>query len=166
MLPRVSAALTKFVAPIASSRKQEKIQQDDAEQRRSFQRYNPKKDSSSNPGKDQGSSEHPQGQAQPAPNESSHSTSPGGEPHHLRLVEGGGLPPPLAPRRARKPDGEAGDRPGLSVAHSFLELLNRFTERKSSLFRWFGQQSYQAAERKQKKAARFRKGIMLDEKIE
>lgn len=131
MLPKVSAALSKFVPPIAASSRQTAVGDEEEEKRRSFQRF-----------KDQEKKHEPEPEPPPKP-----------DLPPLRLVEEHEQPP-------------SPETPGLSVAQHFLHLLSRFNERRGILFRWFGQQSYLAAEHQQKKSVRLRKGIMLDEKID
>jgi len=52
------------------------------------------------------------------------------------------------------------------VAQHFIELISSFRARRMILFRWFGQQAYNAADRQQKRSMGLRKGIMLDEHVD
>lgn len=54
----------------------------------------------------------------------------------------------------------------ISVTTAFLQIFDLLNLRKASLFRWLGTQAYQGTLKKQKKSLRFRKGTILDQKIE
>lgn len=54
----------------------------------------------------------------------------------------------------------------LSVAHSFLQLLGVFRKQQGTLLRWLGAKAYYTSISYQKSSSKFRKGAMLDEKVE
>ncbi len=129
MLPRVSAALTQFIAPIASSQGQTQVR---PRKEDSFRRFSP------------------QPEKKPEKREE--------EPAQAEI------PSNVVPLRADQLI-EPGTGP-LSVAHSFIQLLAKFQKQRSTLLRWLGARTYQTVGQTQRKTARFRKGAMLDTRVE
>ncbi|MGZ3686787.1 MAG: hypothetical protein ACXVBW_00715 [Bdellovibrionota bacterium] len=76
-------------------------------------------------------------------------------PPQLRLVK---------PEPAQEP--VSADGAPTSVAHSFIQMLNRFQEQRHALLKWIGARTYDRALKDQNPAGRFRKGSMLDGKVE
>lgn len=132
MLPRVTAALTQFIKPIAGARAQTGVRDREKDH-------------------------------EPPPQPESKAKDEKREPH-LKLV-----PPPeeqvdLAPPSQ---DPRVVAAPGSpSVATAFLELFNRIQLKRVSLVRWLGKQAYDRAIRRQKREGTFRKGTMIDRRID
>lgn len=53
-----------------------------------------------------------------------------------------------------------------SLANTFLQIFNLFQIKNSILLHWLGVEAYGRSTQSQKKGAKFKKGTMLDEKIE
>ncbi|MCM2276957.1 MAG: hypothetical protein NDJ89_02645 [Oligoflexia bacterium] len=139
MFSRVSAALSQFIKPIASSTQKPVVHSTPAElqQRREpgqFKKFN----------QDGGRQE----QRQEAPS--------------AKVI-----PFPAPSKTASpQPPGAAISESGLSVTHSFIQLFSSLQSGRTALLRWIGARSYQSATATQRKIGKYRKGAMLDKKVE
>jgi hypothetical protein len=136
VIPRVSAALAQFIAPIATSGKQSVPTQ------QGFQRF----------GGDAKQSKQ-QTPTPPPP-------SPQSEPEIARVI-----PFPQQPSTSAGAAPGKGAIP-VGISQTLLQLMNLLHGQRTTLLRWLGQGMYQAAARQQKKNGRIRKGTVLDEKAE
>ena len=73
---------------------------------------------------------------------------------------------PVAVTAAPTPPATPSAGIGTSGAQSFLQLLDVFQHGRGMFMRFFGTRSYQQSVKGQKKAGKFKKGTMLDERIE
>jgi hypothetical protein len=143
VIPRVSAALALFIAPIATSGKQNLPTKQD------FERFVPqkKKDSSGH-------------DSEPSPGHSKEEKPP--ESALAPVI-------PLRPKSAEAltlPSGTPTGNIPAGISQALLQLVAMLQGQRAVLQRWFGAGAYQAAARQQKKNGRIRKGTVLDEKAE
>lgn len=144
MLPRVSAALVQFIAPIATSARQGLTQQ-------GFERFAPQaKGKKRDPSQQQ--QQPKQEQSQPGQQQAKILPFPGKE--DAARAEGAG--------NAKS----SGSSIPAGISNALLQILDMFKEQRMTIMRWIGTSSYQLAARQQKKNGRIRKGTILDEKAE
>ncbi len=139
MLPRVSAALAQFIAPIASAGKQN-------QSRQAFERFDPKKKKQQQPGNGETAS-----QQHPGPPQDKLQA----QAKIIPFPKSGGAQPEANP--APVPAG---------ISHALLQLMNLLHEQRATIMRWLGNGVYQSSARLQKKGGRIRKGTILDERAE
>ncbi|MCM2324722.1 MAG: hypothetical protein NDJ90_15795 [Oligoflexia bacterium] len=56
--------------------------------------------------------------------------------------------------------------PGAGITHSFVQLFSALQQPRTAFLRWIGSASYQAAVKNERKVGKYRKGAMLDRKVE
>jgi hypothetical protein len=126
LLPRVTAAITQFIKPIASAAKRTAIQDrpERDSQNQGFQRQSKAK---------------------------------------LTLVTSN----PAAPLQPTLPT-QSSPRAltPLSVTQTFLQIVAFLKQGKGSILKWMGPRAYRATLQSQKKTGRFRKGAMINIKVE
>lgn len=132
MLPRVGAALSRFISPVASQR----ATSDGVKPRSGsdFQRFD--------------------SEQQPKPE------SP--KPELKLVAGGGEaqpIPSEQLPAELKTPLSLSGTP---SVASSFLQIIELFRKTNRDVARWLGGRAYQIASRRQRKGARARKGTLID----
>jgi hypothetical protein len=137
VLPRVSAALAQFIAPIAASAKQGVGSQ------KGFERFTPP-----HQGKKQGNAGTNQEQGQPS--------------HQAKVIPF----PTTEKAMVASPQPAASASVPAGISQALLQLMNLFQEQGSAIRRWLGTNAYQLAARQQKKTGRIRKGAVLDQKAE
>ncbi len=147
MLPKISSALVRFVAPLTAPEQSTTQDRDPHPQKQNS-------DSPDNP-EAQNTGEHAQS-AQVIPiNDAAkealeaQADSEEGSPASKQAV----TPPP---------------QNGPSVAHAFVQLLNSFKAQGTGggVLKWFGTRSYQKSKSNQTGARKSKKGAMLDDEIE
>ena len=136
MLPRVSAALSQFIAPVASST-QKNVERQKPEA--SFKRFE-----DSNQGKKEESTAQPQDQPK-------------------ETLPPNVLPFPKASVPVESGKGQPASK---TVTVAFLQLVALLQNQRAVLVRLFGRQTYGAIQQKQKRFGRLKKGVMLDHKAE
>src|SRR5262249_17503534 len=120
LLPRISAALAQFIAPVSAS----------------------------SPEARQGGSGFRRTQVKPQPQ-----SQPEQQPPQENVIP----LPKRAPETPRAPQ---------SVSQAFIEMLASLQARRAIFMKWLGARSYQSAGKERRKFRRFRKGAMLDTKVE
>lgn len=149
MLPRVSAALAQFIAPIATSGKQTLSSQ------RGFERFAAplaeKRDRDKNRDKTQGDSS---GAEQRPP-----------DGKVLPFVRKDATPATAVETSPTGPPTLSGPMP-TGISQALMQLMNLLSDQRATVLRWLGAGAYQNAARHQKKNGRARKGTILDERAE
>ena len=145
VLPRVSAALAQFIAPISTPTASKK---EASPQTGSFERFSP-------PPKENQSFRNPNSSKHSPPQEN------GGERRENQQNLGKESPQAqVIPLHSNSPTKEL--PPGISTA--LLQLMHVLKNQRTAILRWIGVDIYQSAPRLQKKSGRARKGTILDEK--
>jgi len=145
VLPRISAALSEFIAPISSNRRTTVHSSSrPGQSTEGFEKYQPGQKLSKKEGD---------------PQDQKKDQQPGQviqlDVHRNKPPS----PPATEPTTAVKP-------PGTSVAQTLIQLLAVFQEQRLVLLRWLGSRSYHSAIRTQKRSGVARRGAIFDHRAE
>lgn len=128
MLPKVSAALSRFITPIVSSaKKSEQTPLQERENRKEFQRFKPELKLVDQPI----------------------------EPEARAASDQTNLPAPLSKNASLQ-----------KVGSPFLALIMGLQNQRNTVFRWLGLKRYAGLAKSLKKSHGFKRGTMLDQKVE
>lgn len=140
MLPRVSQALTHYIAPIRSN-----TEKTNTLLYKPLEKEHQKKDSNHS----QSNQEEPQ-QGEPAEVIDIKKAKEFSNSNQYKPYQILSLPP---------------DDPDTSLTQSLLRMMNIFNEQRELLFRWLGKRVYQKTFQAQRKGQYNRQGSILDEKV-
>lgn len=155
MLPRVTKALSHFIAPIASSFSGAKPAGDQSGAVPGFVRQ----DRSNLPKNNQQQQKQPQKQPQQEPQQAEVNQRP-----ELKLVVDSETSPLAQEDPAPKLPTGVNPQQGPSLTDSFVQMCNRFQNQRTAALKWLGALSYKRVAKDQRRTSRFRKGSVLDDK--
>ncbi|MGK5087402.1 hypothetical protein WDW86_07570 [Bdellovibrionota bacterium FG-2] len=152
MLPKISSALVKFIAPLTSPDRST-AQERDQERNRDSQARSEDPEHSESPKR---APVIPINEAAKAALDAQTTQTSGEEPLHGELAA-----------KQQVPSAPANEPGGPSVAHAFVQLLNSFKDPQNGggVLKWFGTRTYQKSNRSQTGARKSKKGAMLDDEI-